>query len=204
MARRSLLLLALAVVACTSRTEPAAPVTAKLDLYPGPHDFALMLGAVMKVPIGLFDAAGEPLEMPGGLTLVSRSPAIISVDSGTWIRARAMGGAWLVATVPYHGTILTDSNNVGVVCTAELIVGITPTNVTLAVGESSVAPVVTLKGCGGQLTFTDTFEFTAIDPTIVSVNLTTGRATGLSVGTTGIAVRGAFHGMIGIIAVTVR
>lgn len=202
--RLLLLLLALAAIACSARTEPVVPVTARLDLYPGPNGFGLGLGVVMQVPIGLFDAAGGPLEMPAGLVLVSRNPSIISVDSGRWIRARAMGGAWLVATVPYHGTILADSNNVSVICTAELIVGIVPGSMTLAVAETSQAPVVTLKGCGGQLTFTDTFEFTALDPSIISVDITTGRTTGLRVGATGISVRGARFGTIGVIGVTVR
>jgi hypothetical protein len=199
---------AAAGLACSSNDESTVltqPVAAKLDLMEGRNDFGMMLGISIRLRPVLVSVAGDTLDMPAGFTLVSRNPANVSVDSGTWIHARTMNpGTWVVGSVPYHGTTLTDSVNASVSCTLELIIGVSPSTISVAVGETSAAPVVTLKTCGGQINVNDTFTWTVADATIASVNTTTGAVTGLKVGQTSITVRGATHSFIGSIAVTVR
>jgi hypothetical protein len=188
-----------AAFAC-SKNEPvaAAPVVARLDLFGGGSIISMGFDQVVRLDPVLVSLAGDNLEMPPGFTLVSRDSSKVSVENGTWIHSRAATPSTrVVGTVLYHGTLLGDSLSVTVSCPAVLIPIVTPSSISIAIGETSVVPVVSLRGGCGE-TLSDTFTWTVADPTIVSVNAATGAVTGLSVGNTLLTAHGVRYGNFSI------
>ncbi|MFQ6046902.1 MAG: Ig-like domain-containing protein [Gemmatimonadales bacterium] len=94
------------------------------------------------------------------------------------------------------------SSSCETVCTLELLVAISPSDTTIAVGESFQAKVG-LSGCGGRKTFSDEYTWVSDDSTVVVVN-DEGRVTGVGVGQANVLVSGKRYGDLGGIAVTVR
>jgi hypothetical protein len=90
-----------------------------------------------------------------------------------------------------------------VACTAELMIQLSETARTIAVGER-FTPWVRLYGCGGRKRVTDTFTWRAEDPRVVAVDAVRGTVTGLAPGRTLVAVRRTAHGELDIILVSVR
>ena len=88
-------------------------------------------------------------------------------------------------------------------CTAELVVQLSETERTVAVGER-FTPRVQLYGCGGRERVSDTFTWRAEDARIVAVDAVRGTVTGLAPGRTLVAVRGTAYGELDIIRVSVR
>lgn len=88
-------------------------------------------------------------------------------------------------------------------CTAELMVELSETERTIAVGER-FTPWVRLYGCGSRERAIDTFTWRSEDTSIVAVDAVRGTVTGLAPGQTLVAVRGAAHGEVGMILVRVR
>jgi hypothetical protein len=88
-------------------------------------------------------------------------------------------------------------------CTDELHIHLAPRDTAVPVGAAYQASVA-LSSCGGRKKVSDTFVWTAVDPTIVRVNASTGRVTALAVGETHVAVEGDYYGRLGSIRVTVR
>ena len=188
-----------AAFAC-SKNEPAAavaaPVGAKLVLFANAGGITMSCNQVVHLDPVLVSLAGDNLEMPPGFTLVSRDSSKVSIENGTWIRSgAATPGTQVVGTVIYHGTLLADSLAVIVNEPAVLIAGMIPGSISIAIGETSVAPVVSLHGGCGE-TLSDTFNWTVTDPSIVSVNAATGAVTGLKVGQTLLTAHGARYGNV--------
>jgi hypothetical protein len=191
-------------------TAPGAAVAASLEIFPGQNVGGITMGGSMEVPVKLFSATRTEIPMPPGLTFISRNPAAIAVESGTRIRTVApMSSAWLVASLDYQGRTFVDSTALSVVCTAELRISIRPDSAVLNV-DDKFTPTVELSGCGGYVRVTDTFSFTAFYPTnstvtgVISVDALTGETTALKSGFAWTVVRGANHGLLGAIPVTVR
>ena len=88
-------------------------------------------------------------------------------------------------------------------CTAALMIQLSETERTIAVGER-FTPWVRLSGCGGREHESDTFSWRAEDPRVVAVDAERGTVTGLALGRTLVAVRGAAHGELGTVLVSVR
>ena len=165
----------------------------------------MLLGLRIRVPVTLSSARGDTLPLPPGFSLLSRNPAVVAVDSGTVIQARGTGHTWVVAALamgPGAKTVVADSIEIGVSCTAELAMELTPKERTLAVGETFM-PAIRLSTCSGQVQLTDTLRWAAGDTTVVRVEAESGRTTGLRPGTTQVAPRGARYGKLPGVAVTV-
>jgi hypothetical protein len=199
MSRRLLpLLLVLSAASCGGEsTAPAGPVAASLEIFPGSNFGGMTPGGRLRVPIVLLDTKGDTMPMPPGLSFVSRNPAAVSVDSGTWITSRSpLSGAWLVASLDYHGKTFADSLQVAVVCTAELreTWNVTGFSITMSVGEV-FSPTLVLSSCGGHLILSDTFTWSAFTPGVISVDATTGRTTAIAPGSTGLVATGPRYGM---------
>ena len=186
-----------AAFAC-SKKEPVAvaPVGAKLVLFASASGITVSFDQVVQLHPTLVSLAGDTLEMPPGFALVSRDSSKVSIENGTWIHSRAATpGTRVVGAVSYHGTLLGDSLSVIVQCPAVLFVGVIPSSISIAIGETSVVPVVSLHG-GCNETLSDTFTWTVADPSIVSVNAATGAVTGLKVGQTLLTAHGARYGNV--------
>ena len=107
---------AAALVAGVACHDPASSQESPLtfSIYPGQKYFGILLGNPSFLDPTLRNARGEKLPLPPGLALVSRNPAIVSVDSGTFLFARGLGTTWIVGTLPVQWQVLTDSVEVGV------------------------------------------------------------------------------------------
>jgi hypothetical protein len=144
-------------------TSPTAvPVTLRLRI--GVKSFAIGLGEWMRLPMELVASTGDSTVAPASVVVVSRNPAVVSIDSGTKVQSIGMGETWIVASLDTAGQTLIDSVNVSVDCTAELVPVLTPQTQTLAVGQS-FTPSVKLLTCGGHITETDIYRWTASDST---------------------------------------
>jgi uncharacterized protein YjdB len=108
----------------------------------------------------------------------------------------------VVASLDTAGQSLRDSLNISVDCTMELVAVYTPSTKTLIVGES-FTPSLVLFGCGGHLTYSDTFQWSASDSTIVRVDAMTGTTTGLRSGAARIFAHGTRFGSVGSMGITV-
>src|SRR3712207_5753290 len=97
----------------------------------------------------------------------------------------------VVAALCLGGAACTADSDVA--CTAELVVQLSETERTVAVGER-FTPWVRLYGCGGRERTTDAITWRAEDPRIGAVDAGRGTVTGLAPGRTLIAARGAAHG----------
>jgi hypothetical protein len=195
----------LLALGCRDTTEPVSETSAPpatLTIWPAQTAFAVMLGMQMSLPVRLRAASGDSLPLPPSFTLVSRNPAVVSIDSGTIIQGRAMGSAWLVGSVTVSRRTVADSVAVAVVCTAELRVEITPGAQTLAVGES-FTPTVKLTGCGGRLTLSDTVRWSAADSSVARVDAVSARTTGVRAGQTTVYARWDRYGLVAGVPVTV-
>jgi hypothetical protein len=192
-------------LACRDTTDLAAEGSSAaptLDVGTGQGAVVVMFGAQTALPVTLRNAHGDTLRLPASFTLVSRNPAVVSVDSGTVVQGRAMGTTWLVGSVMVGGRTIVDSVAAVVVCTAELQIELTPGARTLVVGES-FTPAVRLSSCGGRVTLTDSIRWSAADPTIVRVDSVSGLTTGLRAGQSAVYDRGARYGAMAGLLVTV-
>lgn len=169
----------------------------------GIKSFGIDLGQYMVLPpIQVVSAKGDSAAAPASLVVVSRNPDIVRIDTSNVVRTVGQGSTWIVASVDTAGQSLRDSLNVVVVCTAELVPVWTPPAKTLAVGES-FTPSIVLYGCGGQLTYPDTFTWSASDSTILRVDASTGKTTGLRAGAARVSASGVRFSSVGSIGVTV-
>src|SRR5262245_48909321 len=81
-------------------TAPPQPEPVSLSILNGTsRSMGLHLGVGFELPLRLLSANGDTLPIPAALRVESRNPAAISVDSGAFVTARAMGGAWIVASL---------------------------------------------------------------------------------------------------------
>ena len=180
---------------------PDPPST--LTIGSGERVFGLLLGTQLRVPVTLRSARGDTVPLPPNFGLVSRAPAVVSVESSTVIRARAMGTTWLVGSVVVNGGAITDSVEVTVACTLELQIKLTPPGPwTLSVGASAT-PAIQLLSCGGQLQLSDTIRWLAGDSTVIRVDSVSGQTTGLRVGQTALLPHGTRYPSLPGIPVTV-
>jgi hypothetical protein len=195
-------LMLIAGVACGdgSVSVPEPPPT--LSVGPGGPVFGVLLGTELTVPVALRSARGDALALPRGFGLISRAPAVVSVESSTVIRARALGGTWLVGSVAVSGADVTDSVEVAVGCTVELQFKLTPAAETLAVG-ASFTPAIEILSCGGHVQLSDTIHWVADDGTVIRVDSVSGRTTGLRAGQTAVIPHGVRYGVLPSIPVTV-
>ncbi|MBI3568577.1 MAG: Ig-like domain-containing protein [Gemmatimonadetes bacterium] len=181
-------------------TPPAAP--AVLHLRFAFTSFGMTLGGTLELPIMVVSSAGDIAPAPPRLALVSRDSTVIRIAGGTTIESMRTGSTWLVASLDTAGQRLVDSTDVAVVCTAELVAALTPRSQTLAVG-ASFTPTIKLYTCGGHLSPTDTFRWSASDGTVVRVDSLSGTTTGLRAGQATVRVQGARYGQLGGVTVTV-
>jgi hypothetical protein len=188
---------------CASCSGPAEPVAATLQIFGGTRGITMSIAQTVRLSPALISANGDTIPMPLGLTTSSSDATKVSVD-GLWMTSRGQTPGVLVrGSLLYHGKTFTDSLSVVVSCPAILVIGVAPSAISVAVGETSAAPVVTLVGgCGDALV--DIFTWTVADATIATVNQANGAITGIRTGQTTVTVRGAKYGNIGAIAVTVR
>lgn len=183
------------------QTTQVAPTPLHISF--GIKSFAINLGEYMILPpIKLVSANGDTVAAPASLTVVSRNSDVIRIDTGSIVRSIGQGSTWIVASVDTAGQSLRDSLNVSVACTLELTPVWTPSTKTLAVGES-FTPSLVLYGCGGHLTYADTFHWSASDNTIIRVDAATGVTTGLRAGTARVFASGVRFGSVGSMGVTV-
>lgn len=200
--RRFVILLLAAVMTGSCSGEPAAPDALRLDLLAGQHAITMSIAQTVRMTPKLLSATGDTMPMPLGLVTTSSDPAKVAVD-GIWLTSiGTTPGVMVRGSVVYHGKAFTDSISVVVSCPLVLTKGVSPATMSLAVGETSAPPVVTLAGGCGPVS--DTFVWTVDDATIVSVSSVNGAVTGLKVGQTTVRVRGVQAGSIGAIAATVR
>lgn len=185
---------------CGDSVYPARP--AKLTLFPGSQAVTMMLGDGLRLPVRLTDAAESSLPLPSDFSLVSRSPAIVEVESTTVLQSKGLGSTLVVGTVGSGSGALSDSISVTVGCTLELQVSVTPTAQTLQVGES-FTPVAKIPSCGGRLQVSDTLRWSALDPAIVQVDSVTGRTTGRAPGQSAVRFDARFYHVGAAVTVTV-
>jgi hypothetical protein len=95
--------------ACQDSAAPAQDLPTTLSIWPDPKAFGLGLGTTIHVLPTLLSARGDTLPVPPGLVLVSRNPAAVSVDSGTYVTGRSLSTTWVVATLPVGREVLRDS-----------------------------------------------------------------------------------------------
>jgi hypothetical protein len=183
-----------------TQTTHAVPVSLRLSF--GIKSFAIDLGQTMQLGIKVVSATGDTTAAPAGLLVVSRDTTVLLIDSGKVVRTIGMGSTWIVASLDTAGQSLRDSLNVSVDCTMELVPVYTPSTKTLVVGES-FTPSLVLLGCGGHLTYSDTFQWSASDSTILRVDATTGTTTGLRSGAARLFAHGTRFGSVGSMGITV-
>jgi hypothetical protein len=185
----------------TTQTTHSAPSVLHLSF--GINSFDIGLGGQMTLPpIKVVSASGDTVAAPASLAVVSRNSDVVRIDSGNVVRSIGMGSTWIVASVDTAGQSLRDSLNVSVDCTMELVPMWTPSAKTFAVGES-FTPSIVLYGCGGHLTYPDTFQWSASDSTVIRVDASTGTTTGLHAGSARVFAHGARFSSVGSIGVTV-
>src|SRR5262249_32607999 len=144
-----------------------------------------------------------PLLIPPNFTLISRAPAVVSVESATVIRARSTGSTWLVGSIAVEGIPVSDSAEVVVGCTLELQMKVSPASQTLRAGES-FTPSGEVLSCQGQVQVADTIRWVADDSTVMRVDSTSGRTTGMKVGESAVTAHDVrFRGLSSSIPVTV-
>jgi hypothetical protein len=88
-------------------------------------------------------------------------------------------------------------------CPAHLGIELTPTDTTIAPGDQFQAHL-TLLGCGGTKTVTDSLTWTSSDVGVAVVGTRTGVVIGAQPGTALIMVVGRTYGSLGAFHVTVR
>lgn len=171
---------------------PVLPVPFKLAFTPPfARGVILMLGASVKPDVVIVTDAGESFSPYGRLSFRSSSPEFVTVDSSGTITAKAMGSAWIVASLAPADHVLRDSIQVTVRCTLELSAEFAPPAAALRVGESFV-PQLTLWTCGRQLQVHDTFWWrTSHASTVVRVDSATGQTTALAPGRAWLVAIGA-------------
>jgi hypothetical protein len=204
--RRFALIATVIALACGRIGESTAPADrgpASVDLFNGMGGAAMMLGLEIPVPVTVRDSSGQRIATPADFSLVSRSPATISIEGGTRMKSRAMGSTWIIGSLSHNGRVIADSVHFSVSCTLELIVVFTPAPFTLGVGESGHASLKLIT-CGGQIEHSGPWIWSSQHPAIAAVDSLTGRVTGLSVGQTSLTARDAAgRGQSGL-GVTVR
>ncbi len=206
MVPRQLLPIALALAACTSTVpdEPVSPPPLRLAF--GPFTGAslnMTVGASTQIYVRVLTTTGAAVTPSIGPSFISRNPATVAADQSGLVTALAAGSTYLVAEAQVGMQQLRDSVLVVTLCTLELRIELTPPQQTLAVGGRFV-PSVSLSSCGGHVTLTDAFTWSATDPTILSVDPSSGETTALKVGTTSVWVRGTHYGILAYIPVTVQ
>ena len=136
--RNCMSLLAIVALLSCQRDQPtqASQPAADLRLRFGQAPFALTMGAWMRLSVTLVDGQGDTTDAPASISIVSRNPAVIRVDSGTKLQSTGQGSAWIVARLDTAGQTITDSLNVDVACTLELVKVAKPAAETLSVGQS--------------------------------------------------------------------
>jgi hypothetical protein len=205
MKRLSTIALAIVVVLTACHREYGSlvgPAVDILSIHFGLPSFNTNLGGGIRLPMSIVGSFGDSVPASARISLISRNPAIVRIDSGTFLQTTGLGSTWVVASLDTAGQSLFDSLNVSVSCTEELTVIHTPPADTIAVG-ASFTPTVILKGCGGQLTYSDTITWTASDTTIIRVDSASGRTTGLKPGSATAFSHGAKYGSLGGVGVTV-
>src|SRR5882757_9896825 len=116
MRRGALTLIGVAILAC-SKSEPAAPVAASLDLFVGGKFIAMAVEQFVRVDPVLLGVTGDTLPLPAGFTVVSRDSTKVSIDSGRLMHSRAATPlVYIVGTVFYQGKLFADSLGVAVTC----------------------------------------------------------------------------------------
>jgi hypothetical protein len=173
-----------------------------LSIRFGIPSFNANLGSGIRLPMSIVSSYGDTIPASPRIVLTSRNPAVVRIDSGTFLQSTGMGSTWVVASLDTAGQSLVDSLNVTISCTAELVPVFTPQTQTLAVG-ASFTPSAKVMGCGGQLTYSDTFTWSASDTTIIRVDSLSGTTTGLRAGSARVLAHGARFGDIGGVSVTV-
>ncbi len=120
---------------------------------------------------------------------------------GDVISSRHRAEKTLVAVVVIGALFAACTSGPQAVCTAELVISISPRAKALSVGES-LQPKVRLTTCGGRQVATDQFTWTSSNPEVVVVVLgSTLRA--VRAGSTAVSVEGRRYGVLGSIAITV-
>jgi hypothetical protein len=192
-------LMVAAFTGCGDRARVLQPrVATTLDVV---TPFAAMsLGQSVRIQARLLDQLGQEMEMPAGLSLVSRNPDAITFDGDLATGQKATPGTWLVASLATNGKVLADSVSFSVSCQPMLIVRVTPASMTLAVGESATA-IVELIACGEATR--PVLTWTSLNPAVASVDPATGRVTGVAIGSTSVRGTGA-SGSSYTVPVTVR
>jgi hypothetical protein len=194
----------LALLAGCHGEQPTHAAPGVLHLSFGVAPFAMELGTGIRLPIIVVSSIGDTTRAPARLLLVSRNTAVVRIDSGTFLQSTGMGSTWIVASLDTAGQSLIDSMSVSVSCSLELTPVLSPQTQTLAVGES-FTPSIKLFGCGGQLTVTDTFHWSASDSTVVRVDSLGGTTIGLRPGQASVFVHGTrYGGLLGSVSVTVH
>lgn len=88
-------------------------------------------------------------------------------------------------------------------CDADLAVSFSPTDTTIAIGQS-FRPRVRLATCGESKALSDTLRYSVDDSMIVRVDSVSGIMTGRAIGQTTATVTGAIYHVVARIAITVR
>jgi hypothetical protein len=87
-------------------------------------------------------------------------------------------------------------------CTDDLVLGVSPAERTIRVGETFTADAGAL-GCGGRHRLTDSWTWRAADSAVVGVDSVSGAITGRAVGETTVSPTGRKYGRNGDVRVTV-
>ena len=89
------------------------------------------------------------------------------------------------------------------VCTDELRVRFTPLDTTVVAGQGFTASVY-LATCGGSLALTDAFKWSSQDPSVATVDSSSGQVIGQSTGETRVTAVGKRFGRVGGLRVVVQ
>lgn len=193
---------------------PPAPVF-RLSLNPSSSNpnktIGLLLGGTLQLIPRLVSATGDTIQPAPSVGYLSRAAGMVSVSAGGLLTALAIGSTSIEAATLYGGTLMADTLVVVVTCTTELTLRVTPQSPVLAPGDR-FTPSIVVTSCGGQVTVTDTFTWSVVNPatldpivsTVVSVNPVTGETIALAPGTALVLVRGQQYPILGGINVTVR
>lgn len=165
---------------------PPAPVprTVRLEIGPSGADaIGLFFGGFLQLAPRVVVSTGDTLAPSAPVSFSSRVPANLSVDASGGLTAREVGMSTILASTVYEAQTLVDTLFVIVTCTSELRSTVTPADTVLAVGQG-FTPTILLTTCQGRKTITSPITWTAVDPTVVSVNQNTGETVALRPGTT--------------------
>jgi hypothetical protein len=194
-------LLVVGILACHDATAAGGAPT--LVLAGGEEFFGMRLGVRVPLRAELQDASGLRVAAGPTLRLSSRQPSVVAVDTGGVIVARGVGETWLDGTVVVNAQVLRDSVAVGVTCSAEgATVVLRLEQRTVAVGRA-LTPSADFTVCGGQLPHADEAAWSAHDARVLTVDPSTGRATGRTPGTTDLIVQGRRSGSSASVRITV-